>query len=196
MKTKTKKIIGTKVWKCGGMRKLMECQNCKKIEPHCAKGLCYNCYIEIRNKRIGYCKTPTFIKWRAKYWKIWRTKNPEKVRLYYRTQAKRIGKNPKLRIDSNMRCLIWLALKGRKAGMGWQKLVGYTLRDLMTHLEQQFNKNMSWANYGSYWWVDHIKPRSLFKYKTPQDIGFKECWSLSNLQPMEKIANIKKSNKY
>ena len=54
---------------------------------------------------------------------------------------------------------------------------------------------MTWDNYGSYWWIDHIKPRSLFKYEKPEDKEFKECWALKNLQPMEKIANIKKGNK-
>ena len=28
------------------------------------------------------------------------------------------------------------------------------------------------------------------------DEEFKKCWALENLQPMEKIANIKKGNKY
>ena len=55
---------------------------------------------------------------------------------------------------------------------------------------------MTWDNYGSYWWIDHIKARSHFKYKTAKDPEFKECWVLENLQPMEKIANMKKSNNY
>ena len=45
-------------------------------------------------------------------------------------------------------------------------------------------------------WIDHIKPRSLFKYKKPENKEFKECWALNNLQPLEKIANIKKFNHY
>ncbi len=32
--------------------------------------------------------------------------------------------------------------------------------------------------------------------KKRQDQEFKECWALSNLQPLEAIANIKKGNKY
>ena len=47
-----------------------------------------------------------------------------------------------------------------------------------------------------YRWVFHIKPKSLFNYTYPEDQEFKDCWALNNLQPMEKIANIKKSNHY
>ena len=88
------------------------------------------------------------------------------------------------------------SLRGKKEGRRWESLVGYKLKDLIMHLEKQFDENMSQVNYGSYWWIDHIKPRSLFNYTIPEDKEFKECWSLGNLQPMEKIANIKKSNNY
>lgn len=55
---------------------------------------------------------------------------------------------------------------------------------------------MNWDNYGSYWHIDHIKPISLFKYETAEDPEFKKCWALDNLQPLEKIANLKKGNKF
>jgi len=55
---------------------------------------------------------------------------------------------------------------------------------------------MNWNNYGSYWHVDHIKPVALFNFNAPDDKEFKECWSLENLRPLEKIENIKKGKKY
>ena len=55
---------------------------------------------------------------------------------------------------------------------------------------------MNWKNYGSYWHIDHIKPKTLFNYSSPEDKEFIKCWSLSNLQPLEKITNIKKGNRY
>jgi len=42
--------------------------------------------------------------------------------------------------------------------------------------------------------ANHIRPRSLFKYNSPEDSEFKECWVLKNLQPLEKTANLRKSN--
>ena len=88
------------------------------------------------------------------------------------------------------------SLKGKKAGRHWESLVGYTVEDLIKHLESQFNEKMSWNNWGIYWQIDHIKPKSFFKYEKPEDEEFKKCWALENLQPLEKIANLNKGNRY
>jgi hypothetical protein len=119
----------------------------------------------------------------------WLLRNPE-----YLKQLRR--ESPKYRLDSNMGVAIYQALKERKGGRHWESLVDYTLKDLIKYLESQFDDKMNWENYGSYWHVDHIKPRSLFKYTFPEDPEFKECWALKNLQPLEKIANIRKHCKY
>ena len=95
-----------------------------------------------------------------------------------------------------MATALYRALKSKKSGRKWELLVGYTVNDLIKHLESKFDDKMSWDNYGSYWEVDHIKPRSLFNYICPEDKEFKECWELSNLQPLEAIENMKKGNKY
>ena len=120
-------------------------------------------------------------------------KNREHINQYYQQLRK---KSPKFRLDQNMCNAICQALKGKKAGRRWEFLAGYTLKDLMEHLENQFDDKINWKNYGSYWEIDHVKPRSLFKYTFPEDIEFKECWALKNLQPLEKIANLRKSNNF
>lgn len=104
--------------------------------------------------------------------------------------------NSRYRLDANMGSAIWKSLKDKKAGRDWETLVGYTLKELIEHLEKQFNSKMSWNNYGSYWAVDHRRPRGLFNYTSPDDLEFKQCWVLKNLQPLEKIENIKKGNHY
>jgi hypothetical protein len=38
-----------------------------------------------------------------------------------------------------------------------------------------------------------IKP--IFIYETPEDAGFKECWKLSNIQPLTCLENGIKANK-
>jgi len=63
-------------------------------------------------------------------------------------------------------------------------------------VSKSVKRGMNWNNYGNYWAIDHIKPRSLFTYISPNDPEFKKCWSLDNLQPLEKIENIKKNNLY
>lgn len=104
--------------------------------------------------------------------------------------------NPRLRIYRNLAVHVALSLKNRKRdGTSWESLVGYSCEDLMIHLESQFTPEMNWDNYGSYWWVDHIIPVSFFEFKKIEDIGFKQCWAITNLQPLEKMANIQKGNK-
>ena len=52
---------------------------------------------------------------------------------------------------------------------------------------------MTWDNYGE-WHVDHIRPISNFTLI--DDPEFKECWALSNLQPLWSIDNFSKSPRY
>jgi hypothetical protein len=51
-----------------------------------------------------------------------------------------------------------------------------------------------WKNYGE-WHVDHKIPQSAFNFETPEDIDFKKCWALKNIQPMWAKENIIKSNR-
>ena len=105
-------------------------------------------------------------------------------------------KTPKEKVSGSFSSNIWRTIKDIKAGRKWETLVGYSLGDLMTHLEKQFDRNMNWDNYGPYWHIDHIKPIALFSYICPEDEEFKQCWSLNNLQPLEAIANIRKGKNY
>jgi len=75
-------------------------------------------------------------------------------------------------------------------------IVNYSIQDLMNHLEKQFRDGMTWDNYGNYWHVDHIKPVSHFNFQSKNDPQFKECWALSNLQPLLKIENLSKGNRF
>lgn len=186
-----------------------------------SKKICEICGKEFTIKRQSNRKYKTICslcaikKWehghpesRKKSRRKWEQKNPEYKKEYAKTHIKHIKKyrrnymkqrsekDPKFRLDQNMGNLIYHSLRSKKAGRKWEKLVGYTIKDLKEHLEKQFDEKMTWENYGSYWQVDHIWPRSLFKYTHPEDPDFEECWSLKNLQPLEKIINLRKSNSF
>jgi len=128
-----------------------------------------------------------------KYRKKYRKRHPEVRRRY---QKKRRKENPKYHLNGNISKAIGASLSGKKHGRKWEILVGYTCQNLMKHLEKQFDEKMSWGNYGNYWVIDHIRPISSFNFTSPDDLEFKQCWALENLQPLEKIENIKKSNNY
>ena len=60
--------------------------------------------------------------------------------------------------------------------------------------EFQFDDKMNWNNHGTYFHIDHVKPRSLFNIENDNDRRLMNHWS--NLSPLEKHENKKKSNTY
>ena len=129
--------------------------------------------------------------------KMWLLNNPlrakENAKLHYQKNKKEINlkrkiraqNNSRVRIDAGMRCTIRTTLLGKKAGRSWKDLVGYSLDDLISHLESRFTKGMTWENYGAGGWeIDHIIPKYYFKYTSAECQSFKVCWALSNLQPL------------
>lgn len=124
----------------------------------------------------------------------WRAANKEKCAEYSRRKYQKIKADPKAKLSRNVSCYVYQTLKGTKSGQSWQALLGYTVESLKSHLERQFTKGMTWANYGE-WHIDHIRPVSSFNFSTPRDPEFHECWALSNLQPLWAIDNIRKADK-
>ena len=106
-------------------------------------------------------------------------------------QARRLVGGAKEAISNRMRVGIWASLKGTKKGRRWQHLVGYSLADLVRHLERQFESGMTWENIGE-WHIDHRIPLALFRYETETDADFKAAWALTNLQPLWAEDNMSK----
>lgn len=115
---------------------------------------------------------------------------------YYNEYARlRRQNDPKLRIAQTVSRSIAHSLRGRKAGRHWETLVGYTLDDLMRHLESQFLLGMTWERYGEFH-IDHIRPIASFNFTSPDDLEFRQCWALSNLQPLWAEDNMRKGAKW
>jgi len=151
-------------------------------------------------EKVKICKQKDYLKNSDKYKlrsKLWKINNHERHSELMRNWQKfRRENNPKYKISMNISRAINHSLISGKNGRHWEDLVGYTINDLMIHLEKQFKPGMSWDNYGLKGWsIDHIKPISSFNFKSYEDKEFKECWSLNNLQPLWHIENIKKGNK-
>ena len=102
------------------------------------------------------------------------------------------------KMRKTMKALLWQKLKNRSMNKNGSTfdLLGYNADDLIQHLESQFEPGMSWNNYGiGGWEIDHKIPDSWFTYSSTADLGFKDSWKLSNLQPMWAKENISKGNK-
>ena len=79
---------------------------------------------------------------------------------------------------------------GYKKNSRSSELLGCEYEYLMSHIEKQFTKGMSWENYGK-WHIDHIYPVSKARDKE----HLEELCKYTNLQPLWASDNIKKSNK-
>lgn len=150
-----------------------------------------------KQSRAYYAENKERIKeWRKKY----NEENKEKIRLRHsvnRAEKRKI--NPSYKISCVMSNAIWSALKVKnssKKGCSWEKILGYTRDDLKSHLESNFTSEMTWENYGSYWHIDHIIPKSWFEYSNFEDENFKKCWALNNLQPLKAQDNLSKCNRW
>lgn len=112
----------------------------------------------------------------------------ERLRLRLKSQMRKALKGE--RLQSYMRS----ALRNGRGSSIFEKRFGYTLDDLMAHLEKQFTKGMSWDRFfkGDIH-IDHIVPKSNFDMSSESDI--KACWGLSNLRPLWAQENVEKGAK-
>lgn len=185
------------------------CKNCRKM----ARKKEYSSRYREKNKdrisehlKIYYQNNKEIIKERNKKYRannkgkyaelqiIYRANNREKTLELGRKHANKRLEIPKYKISHSISRRMLDSLRGNKNGCHWENLVGYTLRDLMNHLEFKFKDGMTWDNYG-YWEIDHIYPVSYWEFKSYEDEQFKQCWALSNLQPLWARENLLKGAK-
>jgi len=140
--------------------------------------------------------------------KRWRKENKEQLRI---KKAKYLRNRRKTDIQfrlkesvSNMMRIYLYRRNASKGGKSIKHILPYTIDELKTHLESQFESWMSWDNWGIYkpsawddndsstwtWNIDHRIPQSKFKYSSINDHEFLECWALDNLRPLKSKDNI------
>lgn len=163
------------------MKVCSRCRASKAIDQFRKKGKYYNSHCKECEKEYQKEYFKTYIQ--TDKWK-------NKCKVYMKKRRK---SDENFRLSSNMSRAIAKVLTGSKDGRSWEELVGYTGSELKKHLERYFHDGMSWENRNE-WHIDHIIPKSFFKYETPDDVEFKNCWSLDNLRPMWKKDNYKKQN--
>lgn len=129
----------------------------------------------------------------------YRKSRPEQTRATARRYTRKLLLTTKGRVDHRMSVGILQSLKANKANKSkrsWESLVGYSVGDLMRHLQANFKPGMTWKKLmDSEIEIDHKIPKSKFQYSTSDDPQFRQCWALENLQPMWSIANRSKGNK-
>lgn len=124
----------------------------------------------------------------------WKEANKEHTQKWFKEYKKnREINNPNFKIANNLRTRLWYAIKNKqKIGSAVDDL-GCTIEELKIYLEKQFQKDMTWDNYGE-WHIDHIKPLSLFDLTNDKEL--KEASDPSNLQPLWAEDNLRKGANY
>jgi hypothetical protein len=126
---------------------------------------------------------------------------------YYQANKKQINKqtsdykvarckvDPVFKLERNLRCRLWRALKNQKADKKYRtkQLTGCELLFLKGYLEAKFTEGMSWENHGE-WHIDHIKPCCSFDLKDEEEQ--KKCFHYTNLQPLWAKDNLSKGGKH
>jgi len=149
--------------------------------------------------------SPTYKKAKSEYSRIYRTlhkerlkikrklycqKNQDKLRAYWKKRRS----TPVGRLIVNLRNGLTKGLSGRARIAHTFDLVAKEPKKLMQYLVSTSRDLLVTAeNYGTYWVVDHIIPVSFFDHSNLEQI--KRCWHFTNLQALEKSANVRKSDK-
>ena len=128
---------------------------------------------EIRIKQLEYYhKNKEKAK---KYKELNKEKNKEKIREYKKGYWEN---NPEVKLTNSMRKKVANELnKGFRFMSSIMKYLGCNFNEYSEYLENQFDKNMSWGNYGEYWEIDHIIPLSKggsFHYTNTQPLTVEE----------------------
>jgi len=137
---------------------------------------------------------------RKQYKKEYRKDNRDAINAYKRKRLKKLMKDPKFKLESNLRKRLYRCIKkiknnpleNKSITKENRKLIGCPIQELQIYLENMFQSNMSWDNYGE-WHVDHIIPISHFDLTKLQDV--QKCFHYSNLQPLWAMDNILKGDK-
>lgn len=163
----------------GGLRPY--CKSCRKIDD--AKYYVENKEMILSRNREWVLKNPHL---EADRHSRWRENNIEKARETGRKHQAKRRATAKGKLEASINAGVRKGIKrGSKASRRTFNLLGYTVDDLIRHLERQFTHGMSWENYGRGGWeIDHIIPLSAHNYQTPEDLDFRRAWALKNLRPL------------
>jgi len=112
--------------------------------------------------------------------------------------------DPKYRLNNAMSSAIRRSLRHGKTSVRWERLVCYTFEALKSNFAALMSdKNarhpsktpMLFSNYGEVWEVHHKIPISYWEFEEPDDREFRQCWAMTNLEPLWKKDNRSKGNK-
>lgn len=150
------------------------------------------CPQKIKESREKFMSSEKWETWHRNYTKT------EKYRKYRREYQKeyykrRIASDELFKLKTRIRGLISISFanKGFKKGTKSRHILGCSFETFKQHIERQFQKGMTWDNYGE-WHLDHIIPMA--SANTEEDAlklnhytNFQPLWAKDNLKKSDKI---------
>ena len=128
--------------------------------------------------------------------KKYRDKDEKKV-LRNNYLKKKYAEDIKFKLEHLYRTRVRLVIKTKfcpkNTSFDYTALLGCEWEVLITWLEFNMKPGMTWENYGPHWHVDHVYPCALFDFSKEEERT--KCFNWTNLTPLEKTENLKKSDK-
>lgn len=164
------------------------CKECQSIDRKNNRIKNYD--IQMQKSKEYYIKNKNY---QLDYSKKWFQENKNSV---IKQRKERRNSSPIVKFKHNTRSLISTsfsrAMKGKyKKSKRTEEILGCTIPEFFNYIQFLFTEGMTLEKVGSEIHIDHIIPISLAK--TEEEV-IKLC-HYTNLQPMWKLDNIKKSNK-
>lgn len=120
------------------------------------------------------------------------SKHRERIRLRWRYKTDPM-ENLHRKISSGIKHRLKLTGRGKRTFA----MLGYTAEQLYDRLMSTMPDGYSWQDFmEGRLHIDHVRPASLFTYESCDDLQFKVCWALDNLQLLPWRDNILKSNRW
>jgi hypothetical protein len=122
--------------------------------------------------------------------KNYRDRNKEELSQRIKDKKKN---DPLFRLSDSIRTLIWISINkmGYKKNSKTSNILGCSFEEFKSYIENQFNDNMCWENYGE-WHLDHKTPVSWAE--TEEQVY--ELNKYTNFQPLWQFDNLSKGNRY
>ena len=188
----------------------VEVENCQHWRRH--PGISYQLY---RDKMLKRAKArwhdnkhnPEFLRKRYESRKLWMAKNADRVRIQRREYNSQIPPEkrrqyrramrarPENKVAFNIRRRLKDVLRGRgyrASSTSKLSAVGCSRAELRAHIERQFKRGMTWANYGKVWHIDHIEPiadlvRRGHAHRANHFTNLRPLWAEDNLDKSDAV---------
>lgn len=113
--------------------------------------------------------------------------DPTRIATYVRNRRK-VDENFNIKCNLRSRVNQAIKRKGVVKSARTLELLGCTVEFLKVYLQERFLPTMTWENYGTLWYIDHIIPCASFDLTDFEQQ--KACFHYTNLQPLFALTTV------